>query len=184
MQLKGCVSGEIAPLHVARKGSELRAAPPARLWSGVGKFSHALRFSGQTELLRGCTSKPHGSTEYCWAKCPVSQVELAGTSSSAAALVFYLHLDENQEVSFSLSDFEYNSLLPLAVLALTCWCSLQYCSYLVLGFCFRWLLYHNILLGMSLARGTVSLPALRRKHLVSLEQRKLLGLSFCLAWLK
>jgi len=40
-------------------------------------------------------------------------VELAGTSSSAAALAFYLHLDGNQEVAFSLSDFEYNSLSSL-----------------------------------------------------------------------
>lgn len=150
----------------------------------MGNFSHALGFSGQTKLLRGCTSKPRGGFNYHCAKCPVSQVELAGTSSSAAALAFCLHLDENQKVAFFLSDFEYNYVssikLPYFLNADAV------CSAVATWF---WAfvsehLYHNILHQRSLARGTVSPPAPRRTHLVSVAQGKLLGLSFCPAWLK
>lgn len=114
MQPKGRELSEVAPLHVTLEGLVLRTVPPAHGCDlGWGNFSHALGFSGQTKLLRGCTSKPRGGSNYYCAKCPVSQVELAGTSSSAAALAFYLHLDENQEVAFFLSAFEYNSLSSL-----------------------------------------------------------------------
>lgn len=50
----------------------------------------------------GCTSKLYVGSDYYCLKCHVTQVELAGTSSSAVGLAFYLHLDENQEVAFML----------------------------------------------------------------------------------
>lgn len=150
----------------------------------MGNFSHALGFLGQTKLLRGCTSKPYGGSNYYCAKCPVSQVELAGTSSSAAALALYLHLDENQEVAFFLSDFEYNSLSPLELpyfLNIDAVCSAVatwFWAFVSEHLC------HNILHWRSLAGGTVSPQAPRRMHLVSVAQWKLLGLSLCPARLK
>lgn len=166
MQLKGHELGEVALLRVTLEGL-LLSSSSLRLWSGVGNFSHALGFSGQIKLLWGYTSKPYGGSNYYCAKCPVSQVELAGTSSSAAALAFYLHLDENQEVAFFISDFEYSYLSSFKLpyfLNIDAICSAAA----------TWLwafvsehLCHNILPWRSLARGVVSPPAPGEQHILS-----------------